>query len=301
MVTEIEIEPRQLDVWLEQQRIGELYEQGNLWAFHYDPVWRATGFDLSPALPRTAGEIQDGGSQRPVQWFFDNLLPEEGGRQLVAADAGINAADAFGLLQRFGPESAGALTLLSPGQQLPPPDLRPLPDAELSARIQALPRQPLSHGAPKRMSLAGAQHKLAVVFDHNQLWEPIGQAASTHILKPDHEQVDDYPHSVVNEWFCMRLAAACGLPVPGCRCGGCRSRSIWYVASTGRARGCKFGAVMRWMAASCYRWTRRSNTNKPAAWPCGSCWVSPEHRQLHVWRCCAGSCSISLLAMPTPI
>lgn len=214
MVTEIEIEPRQLDVWLEQQRIGELYEQGNLWAFHYDPVWRATGFDLSPALPRTAGEIQDGGSQRPVQWFFDNLLPEEGGRQLVAADAGINAADAFGLLQRFGPESAGALTLLSPGQQLPPPDLRPLPDAELSARIQALPRQPLSHGAPKRMSLAGAQHKLAVVFDHNQLWEPIGQAASTHILKPDHEQVDDYPHSVVNEWFCMRLAAACGLPVP---------------------------------------------------------------------------------------
>lgn len=210
----MEIEPRQLDVWLEQQRIGELYEQGNLWVLHYDPLWRDNGFDLSPALPRNAGEIRDGGSQRPVQWFFDNLLPEEGGRQLVAADAGINAADAFGLLQRFGPESAGALTLLSPGQQLPPPKLRPLSDAELSARIQALPRQPLSHGAPKRMSLAGAQHKLAVVFDQKQLWEPIGQAASTHILKPDHEQVDHYPHSVVNEWFCMRLAAACGLPVP---------------------------------------------------------------------------------------
>ena len=76
----IEVEPRQLDVWLEQQRIGELYEQGNLWALHYDPVWRDNGFDLSPALPRNAGEIQDGGSQRPVQWFFDNLLPEEGGR-----------------------------------------------------------------------------------------------------------------------------------------------------------------------------------------------------------------------------
>ncbi|MGE8225205.1 MAG: HipA domain-containing protein [Stenotrophomonas sp.] len=210
----IEVEPRQLDVWLEQQRIGELYEQGNLWVLHYDPLWRDNGFDLSPALPRNAGELRDGGSQRPVQWFFDNLLPEEGGRQLVAADAGINAADAFGLLQRFGPESAGALTLLSPGLQLPPPELRPLSDAELSARIQALPRQPLSHGAPKRMSLAGAQHKLAVVFDQKQLWEPIGQAASTHILKPDHEQVDHYPHSVVNEWFCMRLAAACGLPVP---------------------------------------------------------------------------------------
>ncbi len=210
----IEVEPRQLEVWLDQHRIGELHEQGNLWALHYDAAWRANGFDLSPALPRSAGDIQDGGSQRPVQWFFDNLLPEEAGRQLVAADAGINAADAFGLLQRFGPESAGALTLLSPGQQLPPAELRSLPDAELSARIQALPRQPLSHGAPKRMSLAGAQHKLAVVLEGGQLWEPIGQAASTHILKPDREQVDDYPHSVVNEWFCMRLAGACGLPVP---------------------------------------------------------------------------------------
>lgn len=34
----MEIEPRQLDVWLEQQRIGELYEQGNLWVLHYDPL-----------------------------------------------------------------------------------------------------------------------------------------------------------------------------------------------------------------------------------------------------------------------
>jgi len=297
MAIEVEVEPRQLDVWLEQQRIGELYEQGNLWALHYDPVWRDNGFDLSPALPRDAGEITDGGSQRPVQWFFDNLLPEEGGRQLAAADAGINAADAFGLLQRFGPESAGALTLLSPGQQLPPPELRPLPDAELSARIQALPRQPLSHGAPKRMSLAGAQHKLAVVLEQGQLWEPIGQAASTHILKPDHEQVDDYPHSVVNEWFCMRLAGR----YRRCRCGGCRSRSIWCVASTVKARDCTFNAVMRWTDASYCRWTRCSNINKPTAPPCGSCWISPEHRQLHAWHCCAGSCSTSLLAMPTPI
>ncbi|MCC4605876.1 HipA domain-containing protein [Xanthomonas campestris] len=206
--------PRSLELWLEDRRVGELREQGNLWALVYDPVWRSEGFDLSPALPRSAEEIVDGGSQRPVQWFFDNLLPEEGGRRLIASDAGIDAADAFGLLQRFGPESAGALTLLRPGQQLPPPALQPLTDADLSARIRALPRQPLIHGAPKRMSLAGAQHKLAVVLDAGQLWEPVGRAASTHILKPDHEAVDDYPHSAINEWFCMQLAAACRLPVP---------------------------------------------------------------------------------------
>src|SRR5690606_15860828 len=143
-----------------------------------------------------------------------NLLPEEGSRRLLAQGVHLDPADAFGLLQHYGPESAGALALLAPDQKLPPPRLEPLPDALLSARIRALPRLPLSGDAPKRMSLAGAQHKLAVVLHQDRLWEPVGSAASTHILKPDHERVDDYPHSAANEWFCMRLAADCGLDVP---------------------------------------------------------------------------------------
>ena len=207
-------DPRRLDVWLDAQKIGELREQGNLWAFEYEPAWQASGFDLSPALPRADGEIVDGASLRPVQWFFDNLLPEEGSRRLLAQGAQLDPADAFGLLQHYGPESAGALTLLAPHQALPEPGLAPLPDETLSARIRALPRLPLSEGAPKRMSLAGAQHKLAVVLHQDRLWEPVGGAASTHLLKPDHERVDEYPHTAANEWFCMQLAAACGLPVP---------------------------------------------------------------------------------------
>lgn len=206
--------PRRLDVWLDTQKIGELREHGNLWALSYEPSWQASGFDLSPVLRRADGEIVDGASLRPVQWFFDNLLPEEGARRLLAQGVNLDPADAFGLLQRYGPESAGALTLMAPGQERSGPGLQPLPDEVLSARIRALPRLPLAEGAPKRMSLAGAQHKLAVVLYQDHLWEPVGTAASTHILKPDHERVDEYPHSAANEWFCMQLAAACGLPVP---------------------------------------------------------------------------------------
>lgn len=207
---------RSLAVWLDAHQIGYLHERGNLWTFTYEQPWLRDpqGFDLSPGLPRNQGYIADGASNRPVQWFFDNLLPEEGARTLLAQDAGMAPADAFGLLQRYGPESAGALTLLPPGEQLPPGGLWPLPDAELSARIRNLPRAPLSHGAPKRMSMAGAQHKLAVVLDGQALWEPVGRTASTHILKPDHEQVEHYPHSAINEWFVMRLAEAVRLPVP---------------------------------------------------------------------------------------
>lgn len=207
---------RALSIWLDGIRIGALREYGNLWSLAYDPDWQnyASGFDLSPALPRASGEIVDGASQRPVQWFFDNLLPEENARVLLARDAGLAPADAFGLLQRFGRESAGALTLLPPGEEVAEGALQRLSNDTLSARIKALPRTPLSHDAPKRMSMAGSQHKLAVVLIDDELWEPVGASASTHILKPDHDQADQYPHSVANEWFVVRLAGAVGLTIP---------------------------------------------------------------------------------------
>jgi serine/threonine-protein kinase HipA len=71
----------------------------------------------------------------------------------------------------------------------------------------------LTQAAIKRMSLAGAQHKLAVVLQDGELFEPAGATPSTQILKPDHPD-EDYAHSVINEWFVMRLAKRLGLDVP---------------------------------------------------------------------------------------
>ena len=85
--------------------------------------------------------------------------------------------------------------------------LRPLPEEALEARIQLLPKIPLTQSAIKRMSLAGAQHKLAIVVKEEELFEPAGTTPSTPILKPDHPDVD-YCHSVLNEWFVMRLAVS---------------------------------------------------------------------------------------------
>lgn len=206
------VSDRTLVVWSNHTRVGILQEYNNLWTFEYDPEW--TGFDLCPMLPRSAGRIEDGSSKRPVQWFFDNLLPEEGARALLAADAHIDQADAFGLLAHFGAESAGALTLLPPGETPGQGGRRPLPYAALSARIKALPDAPLSQGGSKRMSLAGAQHKLPIIFENRELFEPDTSEPSTHILKPDHSKADQYPHSAVNEYAMMLLARAAGLSVP---------------------------------------------------------------------------------------
>lgn len=207
---------RSLRASINQADVGTLQEVDGLWSFQYDVSWQSNpqSFALSPHLPLTAESLLDGASRRPVQWYFDNMLPEEGQRILLAGDARLDAADAFGLLARYGAESAGSLTLLAPDArpQVPEP-LRPLTDDALESRIRQMPKVPLTHGAIKRMSLAGAQHKLAVVLQDDALFEPAGATPSTHILKPDHPD-DHYPHSVINEWFVMRLAKRLGLDVP---------------------------------------------------------------------------------------
>lgn len=205
---------RELVATINGNAVGRLREQNNLWAFEYDAAWVGNGFDLSPHLPRATGTIVDGATSRPVQWFFDNLLPEEAARDLLAADAKIPAADAFGLLAYYGRESAGAITLRAPGEAPGPSGYVELTDAELSDRIKKLPKQSLAAGAPKRMSLAGAQHKMAVSIVNGALFFPAGETPSTHLLKPDHVDRDNWPNSVANEYFTMRLADRMGLRVP---------------------------------------------------------------------------------------
>lgn len=197
-------------------QVGNLRDEANIWSFEYAPEWTISpaAFDLAPNLPRKGGKIIDGGTTRPVQWFFDNLLPEESARAVLAKEAQIQSTDAFGLLAHYGKESAGAITLLAPGEPLGESGYLALTDAELHERISKLPHQSLAAGAPKRMSNAGAQHKLAVAMCDGQLFYPKGDTPSTHILKPDHSDSDSWPHSVANEYFVMQLAGRLGLRVP---------------------------------------------------------------------------------------
>jgi serine/threonine-protein kinase HipA len=207
---------RELAVSVNDQRVGMLREDNDLWAFEYSKDWAASaaGFDLSPRLGREQRVHADGASNRPVQWYFDNILPEEEMRIVLAKEAALSAEDAFGLLAYFGAESAGSLVLTDLAHpRSVERGLKDLPLEELSRRIANLPRASLTKDAPKKMSLAGAQHKLLVVLNGEQLFEPLPGTASTHILKPNHLS-SAYPASVINEYFCMRLAQSVGLTAP---------------------------------------------------------------------------------------
>lgn len=211
---------RELEISVNGRRSGHLRESNGLWELEYTAEWAgaADSFDLAPALPRSRRVHSDGASLRPVQWYFDNLLPEDALRSALAKEARLPAEDAFGLLAYFGAESAGSLVLRDRDEPAAAErGLKPLPPAELSRRIANLPQASLGEKAPKKMSLAGAQHKLPVVLDGNQLFEPLPGTPSTHILKPNHVSADRYPASVMNEYFTMRLAREAGLVVPNTR------------------------------------------------------------------------------------
>ena len=102
---------RSLRASINQTAVGTLQEVNGLWSFQYAQDWLGNPhrFALSPHLPLKTECLLDGASQRPVQWYFDNLLPEEGQRVLLAGDVRLDAADAFGLLTRCGAESAGSV------------------------------------------------------------------------------------------------------------------------------------------------------------------------------------------------
>ncbi|WP_413700646.1 HipA domain-containing protein [Psychromonas sp. KJ10-10] len=207
---------RELKLYINTELVGILFEGNDIWSFQYAQEWldSSNNYALCADIPLSDKLQVDGSSKRHIQWFFDNLLPEEGARTLLARDINVNEADSFGILMIVGAESAGAITLSSKEIDTETGRVTPLTFDELNSRIACLPDIPLNNAQSKRMSIAGAQHKMLVVLDDDKFYEPVGNTPSSHILKPEHSTPDLYWQTVRNEWFVMNLAKSLGLNVP---------------------------------------------------------------------------------------
>lgn len=205
---------RTLDVFLHDRQVGILRrkDDGNM-QFRYDRDYvEAEGQPLSLNLPLRTEAFP----HRDCLAFFGNLLPEESVRDQLALTTGISAANDYRLLERFGGDVAGAVTLLphegspaGPGSG----ELTALSPERLDELLVELPQRPLAadEKGEVRLSLAGAQSKLPVAEIDDGFALPHGSGQpTTHILKPEPER---FPGLVANELFCMRLAAAAGLEV----------------------------------------------------------------------------------------
>lgn len=203
---------RYLDVYLNSDLVGRLEQDdhGEL-GFQYASTWleRPDAGALSISLPLRAEPF----SRRECRPFFAGLLPEEDQRRILAEAFRISERNDFSLLDKIGGECAGAVSLIPPGQQpeWSPQVSTPLSLEGLAAKLAELPKKPLLAGEQGlRLSLAGAQSKMAVMVRNGEYSLPVQGTPSSHILKP---QSPRFEHLVENEFFCMRLAALAGLRV----------------------------------------------------------------------------------------
>src|SRR5262249_34843713 len=204
---------KRLDVYLHDDLVGKLTqdESGEM-TFQYLAGWlkQPNSMPLSQSLPLPLREKRF--SRKECRGFFAGILPEESKREIIARNLGISARNDYAMLEQIGGECAGAVTFLSEGP--PPPErnysYRKLPAPQLAGILKELPKRPLLAGEDGiRLSLAGAQDKIAVRIEGADICLPLGGAPSTHILKPAVERFDGI---VFNEALCMKLAAAVGLP-----------------------------------------------------------------------------------------
>lgn len=128
-------------------------------------------------------------------------MPEESVRDRLAKYLGLSEKNPFALLEAVGGDCAGALALYPHGDQPPKAsdDVEVLDDTRLREVLDLIKCRPMLAGDDGyRLSLAGAQDKLAVGFQDEHVVLIKDGAPTTHILKPMIERVKDSAH---NELF----------------------------------------------------------------------------------------------------
>ena len=216
---------RALSVWVNGMHVGQwrIPSRGDM-ELQYDEAWResAAGRPLSLSLPFGVGNSPLKGAV--VGNYFDNLLPDSDQiRRRLAGRFRTASLDPFDLLAAIGRDCVGAVQLLPAGDTPSGYDRitgTPLSEDEVAAHLQGIVAPPVpGQGGDDdfRISIAGAQEKTALLWHRGQWQKPHGATPTTHILKLPLGLVGnmkaDFSTSVENEWLCMQLLRAFGLPV----------------------------------------------------------------------------------------
>ncbi|SAK66418.1 toxin HipA [Caballeronia catudaia] len=216
---------RSLSVWANGRRVAiwRLPARGPA-ELIYDDAW--VGSDEARPLSLSLPIRLDGASLKgdAVMNYFDNLLPDsEAIRRRIAQRFQTDSLDAFDLLQAIGRDCVGAVQLLAEDESpagVGTIEGTPLTDQDIAHLLDQVAGGPpfgTDDDDDFRISLAGAQEKTALLRHDGRWLKPHGATPTTHILKLPLGLVGnrraDLTTSVENEWLCMRLLQAFGLPV----------------------------------------------------------------------------------------
>lgn len=211
-----------LRVYLNNRRVGTLTrEPGGAIEFSYEAGWLDWEHALPVSLSLPLRETPYRGE--PVSAVFENLLPDTDKlRRLVAERVGARGTDAYSLLTKIGHDCVGALQFIAGDNEAPDTTGKiegEAVDADTIEKIlNGLSQAPLGLTGDDafRISVAGAQEKTALLWYDGRWIKPHGTTPTTHLIKtqigklPDGIDLSD---SVENEYYCLKLTAAFGLPV----------------------------------------------------------------------------------------
>lgn len=220
---------------LEQMHTGVL-------ALEYDNRWLAADriqIPLSLSLPlaakRHVGQV--------VANYLWNLLPDNDRTLQAWGQAyGVSPNSAFSLLSKVGEDCAGAVQIVTDewmaANANSPGDVQWIDEAEVGRRLKRLRedrtwtgRRPGDRG---HFSLAGAQPKMALLFDGQRWGVPSGRRPTTHILKPPMPGLNG---STENEYVCLRLASRVGIVAAEAAVGHFDGETAIVVTRYDRERG----------------------------------------------------------------
>lgn len=198
-----------LNVYFEDCEVGIISaDERNRMSFQYSSSWLSNpdAFQISITMPFT-------GNVYPTEIahsFFANLLPEGLVRENVARALSVSPDNDFELLARIGGECAGALWIGNGKPSFSDEQVYSLvSDDELFQMITDGNVFSSVLGLKKaRLSLAGAQDKLPVRLDGEQVMLPENECPSTHIIKFPSRDYRDLP---ANEVFVTSLAKHIGI------------------------------------------------------------------------------------------
>lgn len=186
--------------------------------FSYDVSYLDSGHPpISLSLPLSDVEY----SQKKCLPFFEGLLPEGDVKRRISDFLHISETSTLKLLQELGGECAGMISILPEGEinrtknsyDFSLDNYEPLAKEKLSEYIKNINTRPLLKAkAQLRLSLAGAQEKLPLVYKDGGFYLPKKGAPSTHIIKPTGQ--GELSNLSANEYICMKLAERSGLRVP---------------------------------------------------------------------------------------
>lgn len=203
----------------------------------YAQEWLASpdAYPVSLTMPVRPAVYKD----RVVAPFLAGLLPDSNvHRARLGQLFSMSGDNDFSLLSEIGRECAGAISIVRPDEAFEPelavtPSFEILDESGVAQLIRDLPERPLLAGDhDMRLSLAGVNDKVGVLWSASGVALPTNGTPSTHILKIDIKRL---PDSARLEHFCLRLADRVGIKAPKSRIGSAEGLSYMLVARYDRA------------------------------------------------------------------